>query len=334
MGSTRRSPGRRSAAVLETDPGRVHRRGFLAATAALSLAAAVGAPRRAAASASGGAQEAQDEAAGERRKLPRFGLVTYLWGRDWDLPTLLANCERTGLLGVELRTTHAHGVEPDISAEARREVKKRFADSPVTLLGPGSNERFDAPDPQVVAKAVEATKRFLQLSHDVGGSGVKVKPDRFHDGVPREKTIAQIGAALGRLGPVAADLGQEVRLEVHGQCSELPVIAKIVAAAEHPSVRVCWNSNAADLEGDGLAANFKLVRDRFGRTAHVHELDRGSYPYAELFTLLVETSYDGWVLLEASSDPRDRVAALERQRELFEALLARAREQVRSGGAG
>ena len=22
----------------------------------------------------------------------RLGLVTYLWGRDWDLPTLIANC--------------------------------------------------------------------------------------------------------------------------------------------------------------------------------------------------------------------------------------------------
>ena len=38
----------------------------------------------------------------------KFGLVTYLWGRDWDLPTLIANCEQAGCLGVELRTTHAH----------------------------------------------------------------------------------------------------------------------------------------------------------------------------------------------------------------------------------
>jgi len=40
----------------------------------------------------------------------RFGLVTYQWGKDWDLPTLIANCKKTGLLGVELRTQHAHGV--------------------------------------------------------------------------------------------------------------------------------------------------------------------------------------------------------------------------------
>ena len=40
-----------------------------------------------------------------------LGLVTYLWGKDWDLPTLLTNCQKAEILGVELRTTHAHGVE-------------------------------------------------------------------------------------------------------------------------------------------------------------------------------------------------------------------------------
>ena len=40
-----------------------------------------------------------------------LGLVTYNLARDWDLPTLIRNCEETGFHAVELRTTHAHGVE-------------------------------------------------------------------------------------------------------------------------------------------------------------------------------------------------------------------------------
>ena len=39
----------------------------------------------------------------------RFGLVTYQWGKDWDLPTIIANCQKTRTEGVELRTTHKHG---------------------------------------------------------------------------------------------------------------------------------------------------------------------------------------------------------------------------------
>ena len=46
----------------------------------------------------------------------RFGLVTYLWAKDWPLPTLIANCEKSKVLGVELRTTHKHGVEIKLNA--------------------------------------------------------------------------------------------------------------------------------------------------------------------------------------------------------------------------
>lgn len=252
-----------------------------------------------------------------------YGLVTYMWGADWDLPTLLTNCEQTGVLGVELRSTHKHGVEPSLNKQQRAEVKKRFDASPVTLLGPGSNERFDNPDPAVVKKAIEASKAFIVLSHDVGGTGVKVKPDRFWPDVPREKTIEQIGNALNELGEFAAGFGQQVRLEVHGQCNELPTIKKIADIATDPNVALCWNCNPQDLEGAGLASNFNLVKDRFGETFHVHEFD-DKYPYAELMKLLVEMDYAGWLLLEASSKPADRVAALAEQRKLFEKLRAQA----------
>ncbi len=257
----------------------------------------------------------------------RFGLVTYLWGQDWQLPNLIANCASSGVLGVELRTTHAHGVEPTLSAAQRADVKKRFADSPVELVGIGSNERYDNPDPARVAAAIEATKEFVRLSHDVGGSGVKVKPDRFHDGVPREQTIAQIASSLYELGEYANEWGQEIRLEVHGQCAELPTIRRIIDLAPHPRVAVCWNSNAQDLGGAGLWSNFHLVARRFGRTAHVRELNDERYPYAQLFELLTLVDYDGWVLLEARGKPADRVAALRAQRRLFSELIARAQQK-------
>ena len=254
----------------------------------------------------------------------KFGLVTYLWGKDWDLPTLIAACEKSGVLGVELRTTHAHGVEPDLSASERNEVRQRFADSPVTLVGPGSNERFDHPDQGALVKAIERTKAFVRLSHDVGGSGVKVKPDSFQEGIPHEKTIDQIGRSLDMLGAFAADLGQEIRLEVHGSCCHLPDIARIMERADHPAVKVCWNSNPQDLAGDGLAMNFDRVKNRFGATAHVRELDVGDYPYQELMNLFVALDYDGWILLEARTAPPDPVQALIEQRALWDEMIARA----------
>jgi len=258
----------------------------------------------------------------------RLGMVTYLWGKDWDLPTLLANCERAGILGVELRTTHAHGVEPSLSPSERREVKKRFADSPVEFVGPGSNERFDHPEAAALRKAIETAKAFVKLSHDCGGSGVKVKPNSFHRNVPREKTIEQIGRSLNELGKFAADYGQEIRLEVHGQCSPLPIIRQIMEVADHPNVGVCWNSNPQDLEGEGLQYNFNLVKDRFGHTAHVRELDGNDYPYQRLMELFVEIDYRGWILLECRTNPPDRVAAMIEQRQIWQQMIARAQAKL------
>ena len=37
--------------------------------------------------------------------------VTYNLAKDWDVPTLIKNCEEAKFEGVELRTSHAHGVE-------------------------------------------------------------------------------------------------------------------------------------------------------------------------------------------------------------------------------
>jgi len=253
-----------------------------------------------------------------------IGLVTYQWGKDWDLPTLIGNCEKSKVLGVELRTTHAHGVEPKLTAPQRVEVKKRFADSPAILVGLGSNERFDHPDPKALARAIEATKAYVRLGHDVGGSGVKVKPNSFHKGVDHRKTIEQIGKALNVVGAFGADFGQQIRLEVHGSCAELPTMKQIMDVADHPNVGVCWNSNAPDLKGEGLEHNFNLVKDRLGATTHIRPLETPGYPWQELINLLVKVDYRGWVMLEAGGAPKDPIAALVHERELFAKMVAKA----------
>lgn len=292
----------------------MHRRSFLQSSLGAS-AALLALPRLATA----------DEPPGS---LMAYGLVTYQWAKDWDLPTLISNCQKAEVLGVELRTTHKHGVEPSLNEKQREEVRGRFADSGITLVGIGSNERYDDPNPDVVKKAIDATKEFIRLSHDVGGSGVKVKPDSFHKEVPREKTIEQIGRSLNEVGEYGAGFGQQVRLEVHGQCDELPTIKAILDVADHSNVAICWNSNPDDLKGEGLEHNFKLVRDRFGATLHVRRLDDPGYPWEQLINLLVKSDYNGWVMLEDSNLPAEPIAALAQQRKLFQSLVEKAQKRA------
>ena len=272
----------------------------------------------------------------ESNTLMKLGLVTYLWGKDWDLPTLIANCEKTGFLGVELRTQHAHGVEASLNAQQRREVKKQFADSPVTLVGLGTNFAFHHADRKKLERDIGGAKQYIKLSYDLGGTGVKVKPNDLPRDVPREVTVEKIGKALNTLGKFGEQLGQEIRLEVHGSCSPLPVLKDIMDIADQPNVTVCWNCNSQDLDGQGLEYNFNLVKGRFGDTVHVRELNVGDYPYQELMNLLVKMDYHGCILLEARTNPQDKIAALNEQRKVWNRMVAEAQatKQTSKTGAG
>jgi len=261
-----------------------------------------------------------------RAPIMRFGFTTYTWGKDWDIPTLIANCRKAKVYGVELRTSggYAHGVELEISGEKRQEVKKQFQDSPVALVGIASGERFDWPDEAKLKAAIEAAKGFVKLSSDVGASGIRVFPNQFHPDVPREKTIAQIAKALDEVGAVAADLAQEVRLEAHGNAGDLPTIRAIMDQVTQPKVRVALNSDGRDAAGKGFEANFELVKDFLAHTLHAHDFKDAKFPYQLQTDLLAKMKWDGWVLLEASNKVEDRVQALIEQRELFEKMRAKA----------
>ncbi len=193
----------------------------------------------------------------------RFGFTTYQWGKDWDIPMLIANCSKARAFGVELRTSqsYAHGVELEINAQQRREVRKQFEDSPVTLVGIASGERYDSPDAATLEAAIENTKGFIKLSRDVGSSGVRVFPNSFHNGVPKEKTIEQISNAMNIVGAFAGDYGQQVRLEAHGNVGELPTLRAIMDRVDQPSVRVKLNSDKRDNKGNRFEHNFGLVKD-------------------------------------------------------------------------
>ena len=257
----------------------------------------------------------------------KLGLVTYLWAKDWDLPTLIANCEKTGYLGVELRCNHKHGVETTLSASQRMEVKKRFADSSVICLGYGANFEYHSPDQAILRKNIDQTKEYIKLCKDIGAPGIKVKPNDLPASVPKEKTIAQIAASLNEVGRFASDLGQLVRVEAHGNLTqEIPNMKAIFEQVTEKNVKMCWNCNDQDLLPPGLEANFNSVKKWFGDTVHVREFNVGEYPYQQLLSLFTKMDYDGWILLEARTEPVDKIAAMTEQLNLFNSMISKAQK--------
>jgi sugar phosphate isomerase/epimerase len=252
----------------------------------------------------------------------RLGIVTYNIASDWDIPAILANCSEVGIYGVELRTTHAHGVEPSLSPQQRREVRDRFADSPVDIVGLGTTCEFHAIDQATVQENIETAKEFAQLAHDLNATGIKVRPNGLQEeaGVSREQTLAQIGTALSEVGEAAQDLGVQVWVEMHGPATAEPHnVREFMDNADHSNVSVCWNSNPQDVADGSIAASYALVGHLI-RHVHINRLF-SDYPYQELFKLLNDDGYSGWLCAEIpeSADP---LTLLQYYRTLFHSLGA------------
>jgi sugar phosphate isomerase/epimerase len=233
-----------------------------------------------------------------------LGCVTYNVLKDWDLETIIRNLEAAGFEAVELRTGHKHGVEPSLTAAQREQIRARFQKTKVRLLSYGSTCEFESPDAEVRRKQVEIGKQWVDLAHDTGAWGVKVRPNGLPKGVPMETTIQNIAACLRELGDYGQGHGVEIWMEVHGPTTQNPpVSAAIMKATKHDNVGVCWNSNEVDAVNGSVKQNFELLKPWI-RNVHINDLSN-NYPWRELFTLLRDSGYERYTLCEVDPPSKE-----------------------------
>ncbi|MDD4870191.1 MAG: TIM barrel protein [Kiritimatiellae bacterium] len=266
--------------------------------------------------------------AAKRVNKMQFGFTSYIWGREWDLPTLITNCIELKSYGLEMRveTKSAHGVELEIDSAKRREIKKRFADSPVKVVGLATSERFDHIDPEKLKTAIEKAKRYAELSHDIGGCGIRVFPNDFHKEVPQEKTIEQIAKSVNEVAKSAAGYGQMIRLENHGSAGRLKTLKLIMDQVNEKNVGVKLNSDAKDAAEGAFEANFNLIKNRLGDTLHTHDFTAPGFPYQLQCDLLMDAGWTGWWFPELDKlptppTPANRMAGLKEQRRIWDQLI-------------
>ena len=250
----------------------------------------------------------------------KLGVMTYTLAEKWDVDTIINNLTETGYQSVELRTTHAHGVEVTLSASERAEVRKRFEDSALEEISLASAFQYHFADENEVRKNIEGTKEYTKLAVDIGAKSIRVFPNALVEGVPEEQTLEQIGKALAEVGQFGYDNGVKIKVCVHGNgTARVPVIKKIIDYSESPHVYVNWNCNLSDTEGEGLEYNFNMLKDRI-ISLHIHELWDERYPYRKLFKLLADSGFKGYCNAEIDGNDEDPIRLMRYYRALFLAL--------------
>jgi sugar phosphate isomerase/epimerase len=240
----------------------------------------------------------------------KLGLMTYRVGMKWDIDTIIKNLTEAGFQHVELRQTHAHGVETTLSSAERSAVKKRFQDAGLAI-SLASGYRYNYPDPAEVKKSIEATKEYIQLGQDVGALGIRV----FGSEAKTDAMLKQIGEALAEVGDYGHQHGVQIRV-----CNDGPTLAMIkknIDASKSPHVYVNWNCPMSDMEG-GFENNFNTVKGRIGNI-HLRDL-YNEYPWRLFFSLLSKSGYTGYCNAEIPAFEGDVIRSLKYYRSLFLAL--------------
>ena len=278
-----------------TENPRINRRQLLTSAAAVSTVALTG------------ARPLNAQPSPRKNSQPlKLGLMSYTLAKDWDIATIIKNCTETKFEHVELRTTHAHGVEVTLSKARRQEVRKRFEDAGIKI-SLASGFGYHHPDPEKLRQQIEGTKEYTLLARDIGARGIRVFPNALlaDQGIPEEQTMQQIGKAVREVGEFAHDHGVEIWLAVHGRGTNIVAkVKKMVDYAQSPHVYINWNCDQNDTKGPGFEANFNSVKDRI-RNIHMHSLYNEDYPYRQLFALLKASGYQGYCDAEipASCEP-------------------------------
>lgn len=261
----------------------------------------------------------------------KLSLDTWSIGTDLTLKDILELLPANGIPGVEFRceANQAHGVEPEMSAAERRRVRALLEGAGIEVACLSTGQRFESPDPAVRQAAIERTNQFVDLAADLGCGGIRVFGNDFPPGSDVDEVVRYVGESLRQCGQhaeqVAAKTGAhvDVLLEMHGQFYYWEYCLGAVEIADHPHVAINYNCDDRDLVDGSVAYTFDKVK-HLVRHVHLHELENPAFPYVELFSILKQMDYQGFLSLEEGYHQGGEKKVIALYAALYRALLAQA----------
>lgn len=233
--------------------------------------------------------------------------MTYGVLKDLSREELLTVLKDNGFEGVEFRTdaNHGHKVEANISSDERQQVIADCKAAGIHIISIATGNRYHDTDPADVQKHIAETKERMTLAADLGAPRVRVFGNNFPQDVPKEKTITQVSEALHELCEYGTSINVKPCLELHGEFNwqDCEQVAKQV---DHNNFGLIWNSTQHDIVDGSVAKALDTVYPWLDHV-HMHDLAGAGYPYRELFRLLAQKGYEGYMSAEAERKP-DRTA--------------------------
>jgi len=235
----------------------------------------------------------------------KLSLLTYLLGKDMTLDELFSVVRKSRIDGLELRAEagHMHGVELELDAAQRAEIKQRFTDASIPFACLATGCKFEDPTQAGRQAEIDRAKAYCDLAADCGAPRIRVFGNAFPPGSDKGTVVINAGLALREIAEHAATRGIDVCLEMHGDFYYWKHSLDAVRIADHPRVGIVHNCDPREMAFGPISAFYEPVKE-YIRHVHMHDLEE-DYPYKALFAMLKRDGYGGFMSLECdgSSDP-------------------------------
>jgi sugar phosphate isomerase/epimerase len=242
---------------------------------------------------------------------PQFRLAFSTLGcPDWSYERVLAEAQRDGYAGIELRVLDGQLVDLSLPPEERQRVK-RLADAAGIAIAcvDSSIKLASGGDPATVAEKLIG---HLELAREWDSALVRVFPGAWPAGRDLEQTIDAMAEIVERALPAAERLGVAVVLETHDTFSRAALVGELLRRVPNRSFGVIWDVYQPHISGETPAQVFAALGDRI---LHVHikdarrvpheadqweltPLGAGEVPVRDILDGLRERGYSGWLSIE------------------------------------
>ncbi len=187
--------------------------------------------------------------------------------QDKTLPELIALAEKYHFQAVEFRPEwdHAHGVELSMSTAQRKEARKMFADSGISIsaISPGVRFLRDDRDEQL-----EKMYRYIDLAADLGAPCIRFFADKLPEDPAERRESHKIQSEYqSRAAEKAWEAGVLLALETHGNSIGFDTGEMMYLAGFPPAFRVNWHLSHCLRNGEDTDTAYRHIK---GRVAHVH----------------------------------------------------------------
>jgi sugar phosphate isomerase/epimerase len=231
---------------------------------------------------------------------------------------------------------HAVGIEVDLKAGRRREIRARMEGEGLEICCIATSVRMAAPDPEERARHVADLLKYIDLAADLNCGLVRTfGGPRARD---RELQIAVDFVVEGYLEvmPRAAERGVTVLLETHDDWSCSAPVRGVIEQAGHPNLRALWDFMHPQRMLEKPEETFATIGP-YTRHLHAHDgqyvdgkivvgpLGKGVIDHAVPLQLLQEAGFDGYFSVEVIHAPgsaHDADGVLEQYAAQFRAIAA------------